>query len=170
MICTSQYHSPLGEILIAGSGNALTGLWFYGQKYFGENLPEKTEENELPVFVETKQWLDLYFRGKEPDFTPLLSWETTPFRRAVWEILLTIPYGQTVTYGEIARRIARQKGIPKMSARAVGTAIGHNPVSIIVPCHRVVGSNGNLTGYAAGLEKKIRLLALEKANESFFAP
>ena len=166
MIYVSEYHSPLGDITLAADGEALTGLWFDGQKYFGASLPEHYEKKELPVFEETKQWLELYFQGKDPAFLPSLSLEGTPFRRAVWEILLSIPYGQTMTYGEIAALVAKQSGQTKMSARAVGGAVGHNPISLIVPCHRVVGTNGSLTGYAGGLDKKIKLLTLEKAEIS----
>lgn len=166
-----KYQSPLGGITMASDGGALTGLWFDGQKYFGDTLSKQYEEKTLPIFDEAKQWLDLYFQGKVPDFTPQLLFETTPFRREVWEIMLSIPYGQTMTYGEIADRIAKKKNISKMSAQAVGGAVGHNSISLIVPCHRVVGSNGSLTGYAGGLDKKIKLLTLEKADISkFFIP
>ena len=168
---TYHYKSPLGGITMASNGTALTGLWFDGQKYFGEHLPAGHEEQNLPVFEQTVRWLDLYFSGKEPDFTPPLSMETTPFRRMVWEILLTIPYGQTMTYGEIAGKVAERRGISRMSAQAVGGAVGHNAVSLVIPCHRVVGSNGSLTGYAGGIDRKIKLLQLEKADmKSFFIP
>lgn len=170
---TYIYHhdSPLGGITVSGSGDAVTGLWFDGQKYFGSTLPEEYEEKALPVFDKTKKWLDIYFGGKEPDFTPPLSLAATSFRRAVWEVLLTIPYGQTMTYGEIADKVAKQKGIDRMSAQAVGGAVGHNPISLIIPCHRVVGTNGSLTGYAGGIEKKVWLLAREHVDVSgFFVP
>jgi len=171
MIYTYHYHSPLGGITLGGNGTKLTGLWFDGQKYFGDTLGEEYEEKTLPIFEETVRWLDIYFSGKCPDFTPPLSMETTPFRKAVWEIMLTIPYGKTMTYGEIANRIARQKGVAKMSAQAVGGAVGHNSISLIIPCHRVVGTNGSLTGYAGGIDKKIQLLTMEKVNMSeFFIP
>ena len=166
MIYVYHYNSPLGGITISSSGTAITGLWFDGQKYFGVTLPENCEEKELAVFDEAKRWLDIYFSGKEPDFTPPLLMQTTPFRKAVWEILLTIPYGQTMTYGGIADRIAKQKGLDKMSAQAVGGAVGHNAISLIIPCHRVVGTNGSLTGYAGGIEKKVQLLTMEKADMS----
>lgn len=156
-----HYTSPLGGITLASDGEALTGLWFDGQKYFGAGLDKGAEESELPVFTEAVRWLDTYFSGKAPDFTPPLSLNTTPFRRAVCDIMLTIPYGQTMTYGEIADIIAKQKGIGHMSAQAVGGAVGHNPISIIIPCHRVVGADGSLTGYAGGLDKKTALLKLE---------
>ena len=161
-----HFESPLGGITAASDGEALTGLWFDGQKYFANGLDPDHEEKLLPVFEQTGRWLDIYFSGGEPDFTPPLSMKTTPFRRAVWEILLTIPYGHTMTYGEIAAKIAEQKGLPGMSAQAVGGAVGHNSISLIIPCHRVVGANGSLTGYAGGLDKKQKLLALEKANVS----
>lgn len=120
-------------------------------------------QKELPIFDETCRWLDIYFSGKEPDFTPPLSMRTTPFRKAVWEIMLTIPYGQTMTYGEIAGIIAEQRGIDRMSAQAVGGAVGHNSISLIIPCHRVIGTDGSLTGYAGGIDKKTQLLAMERA-------
>ena len=156
-----HYHSPLGGITLASDGKALAGLWFDGQKYFGDGLDVRQLEKKLPVFDETCRWLDIYFSGKVPDFTPKLAMCTTPFRKAIWEILLSIPYGRTMTYGEIARRYARQNGLDRMSAQAVGNAVSHNPISIIIPCHRVLGSDGSLTGYAAGTDRKLRLLQLE---------
>ena len=135
------------------------------------NLDKEHEEKEVALFEKVKQWLDIYFSGKEPDFTVPLHFTGTDFQNEVWEILCTIPYGQTMTYGEIARQIAVKKGLPRMSAQAVGGAVGHNEISIIVPCHRVVGTNGSLTGYAGGIDKKIKLLQLEKADmESLFTP
>lgn len=166
-----HYHSPLGGITVSSNGNEITGLWFDGQKYFGDTLPDNYEEKTLPIFEETKRWLDIYFSGKAPDFTPPLKMETTAFRKAVWKIMLTIPFGQTMTYGEIADSIAKQRGLAKMSAQAVGGAVGHNSISLIIPCHRVVGANGSLTGYAGGIEKKVQLLTMEKADMSaFFVP
>ena len=163
MIYTYHYTSPLGIITLAGNGESLTGLWFDGQKYFPHKLISESIESELPIFTQTSNWLDIYFSGRIPDFTAPISLQTTPFRKAVYYILLTIPYGQTMTYGEIANIIAEQNGVERMSAQAVGGAVGHNPVSIIIPCHRVVGADGSLTGYAGGLNKKIELLKLEKA-------
>lgn len=159
-----RYTSPLGGITLASDGEALMGLWFDGQKYFGDTLDGEAAECDLPVFVQTCKWLDIYFSGKEPGFTPPLKLKTTPFRRAVCGIMLTIPYGQTMTYGEIADMIARQRGMERMSAQAVGGAVGHNPISIIIPCHRVVGTDGSLTGYAGGIDKKTALLELEKKS------
>ena len=166
-----HYNSPLGGITLSSNGTELNGLWFDGQKYFGDTLPKDYSEKPLPVFDQTARWLDIYFGGKDPDFTPPLSMETTPFRRQVWKIMQTIPFGQTMTYGEIAAKVAQLKGLPRMSAQAVGGAVGHNSISIIIPCHRVVGTNGSLTGYAGGIEKKIQLLKLEKADmKAFFIP
>jgi methylated-DNA-[protein]-cysteine S-methyltransferase len=161
---TNKYHSPLGGITLASNGEALTGLWFDGQKYFGAALSAEHEERDLPVFEQARQWLDIYFRGENPGFTPPLSLHAAPFRLGVWEILKSIPYGHVMTYGDIADIIAKQMRLKRMSAQAVGGAVGHNPVSIIVPCHRVVGSNGSLTGYAGGIDKKVKLLALEKID------
>lgn len=166
MTCVYHYASPLGGITVSSNGSEITGLWFDGQKHFGASLGADYEEKPLPVFDEVKKWLDIYFRGEEPDFIPALKMETSPFRKSVWEIMLAIPYGKTMTYGEIASRLAGQRGVEKMSAQAVGGAVGHNSISLIIPCHRVVGSNGSLTGYAGGLEKKLRLLRLEKADMS----
>ena len=161
---THRYASPLGGITLASDGNALTGLWFDGQKYFAATLDTEHRETALPVFAEADRWLDLYFSGKASDFTPPLSMKTTAFRRAVWELLLTIPYGSTMTYGEIAALLAQKRGLPRISARAVGGAVGHNAISLIIPCHRVVGADGSLTGYAGGLDRKRRLLALERGD------
>ncbi len=168
---TSKYESPLGSILLAADEIGLTGLWFEGQKYFALYLHEEHEEKELPVFEQAKKWLDIYFSGKEPDMKLPLHFTGTEFQNEVWEILCSIPYGQTRTYGDIAKRIAKKKGLAHMSAQAVGGAVGHNEISIIVPCHRVVGSNGSLTGYAGGIDKKIALLKLEKGyQDTFFVP
>ena len=156
-----HYDSPLGGITLASDGEALTGLWFDGQIYFADTLSEDSIEKELPIFTQTCHWLDIYFSGKEPYFTPRLKMNTTPFRKAVWDVMLTIPFGKTMTYGEIARLIAQKRGIAQMSAQAVGGAVGHNSISLIIPCHRVVGSRGKLTGYAGGLDKKAKLLRLE---------
>lgn len=158
---THHYDSPLGGITLASDGDALTGLWFDDQKYFADTLDQAHEEKPLPVFDQSERWLDLYFSGKAPSFTPKLSMRATAFRKTVWEILLTIPFGQTTTYGRIAERAAQIMKLPRMSARAAGSAVGRNPISLIIPCHRVVGANGSLTGYAGGIDRKIRLLKLE---------
>ena len=168
MIYICKYESPIGSLTAASNGVALTGLWFDGQKYFGSTLTEEYEERELPVFAKTKDWLDLYFYGENPDFMPPLAVSGSDFRKSVWNILRQIPYGQTMTYGEIAKKMARQMGTAQMSAQAVGSAVGRNPISILIPCHRVVGSNGSLTGYAAGIDKKSALLALEKVDMGQF--
>ena len=149
------YDSPLGGIVLAGEGGALTGLWLPGQ-----HAPAGAGR-WLPVFDDARRWLDIYFTGKDPGFIPQLDLRGTPFRKDVWEILLTIPYGNTMTYGDIATLLAQKRGVRRMSAQAVGGAVGHNPVSVIVPCHRVVGAGGSLTGYAGGLDLKRRLLTLE---------
>ena len=161
---TSRYRSPLGEMLLAADEAGVTGLWFAGQKYFALHLDKEQEEKEIPLFGTVKQWLDVYFSGREPDFTVPLHFTGTAFQNEVWGILCAIPYGQTTTYGEIAKRLAARRGVPHMSAQAVGGAVGHNKISILVPCHRVVGANGSLTGYAGGLERKRRLLALEQGR------
>lgn len=171
IIYTYQYNSPLGKIKLSSNGTELIGLLFDGQKHFADVHSEKYEEKSLPVFEQTVRWLDIYFRGKSPDFTPPIKMETTPFRKAVWEIILAIPFGQTMTYGEIADIIAKRTGLPKMSAQAVGGAVGHNSILLIIPCHRVVGTNGSLTGYAGGIDKKVQLLKMENTDMStFFVP
>lgn len=164
MTFLQHYNSPLGGILLAADESGLTGLWFDGQKYFARDLPAEHVEQNTPVLSEAKRWLDIYFTGREPDFTPPLHPIGSVFRQSVWEILLQIPYGQTTTYGEIARQLAAKLGLPRMSAQAVGGAVGHNEVSIIIPCHRVVGTNGSLTGYAGGIDKKVKLLELEHTD------
>lgn len=165
------YESPLGEILMSCDEKGLSGLWFVDQKYYAAGLGEEHQEKNTVVFDRTREWLDIYFQGREPDFTPPLHRKTTDFRKKVWEILLTIPYGYTMTYGEIADRIAAEKGLPHMSAQAVGGAVGHNAISLIIPCHRVVGTDGSLTGYAGGIDRKVKLLTLERADmSSLFVP
>ena len=166
-----HYKSPLGMITMASDGDALIGLWFDGQKYYADCLDYQYEEKMLPVFEQADRWLDIYFGGKEPEFMPPLRMKTTEFRKAVWNVMLSIPYGKTMTYGEIADRIAKERGLARMSAQAVGGAVGHNSISLMIPCHRVVGTNGSLTGYAGGIEKKVKLLELEGADmDGFFIP
>ena len=164
-----HYDSPLGGITLAADGDALTGLWFDGQKHFGATLSSNPIEKQRPVFQETKRWLDIYFSGRDPAFTPPLHLRATPFRRAVWEILLMIPYGRTTTYGAIAARLAGLTG-ERVSARTVGGAVGHNAISLIIPCHRVIGADGALTGYAGGTERKLCLLRMESAPVSCSDP
>ena len=167
----NTYNSKLGLIYLESDGKYLTGLWFASSK---DSL--KHQDNylikDLPIFKETKKWLDLYFSSKIPDFTPKYKLENlTPFRKMVTDIMLKIPYGEVITYKDIADTIAKQKGLKKMSSQAVGGAVSHNPISIIIPCHRVVGSNGSLTGYAGGIDKKVYLLKHEKVNmEKLFIP
>lgn len=173
MIYKTHYDSPLGGMLLSADDKGLTGLWFDGQKYFAYGLEEleACEEQENSILTEAKRWLDIYFSGKEPDFDLPISLSGTDFQKKVWGILCTIPYGKTMTYGQIAAQLAAEQGAAHMSAQAVGGAVGHNPLSIIVPCHRVVGTNGSLTGYAGGIDRKIELLTLEGINMSaFFVP
>lgn len=164
----THYQSPVGSILLAADETGLTGLWFDGQKYYADRLDPEHEEKDTPVLAQTKEWLTIYFSGREPLFSPPVHMLGTPFQLSVWKILQKIPYGKTVTYGEIAKEIAKQKGLSRISAQAVGGAVGHNKISVIIPCHRVVGTNGSLTGYAGGIEKKVKLLALEKADMRTF--
>ena len=164
MMYTCYYDSPLGSMLLAADEVGLTGAWFEGQKYFADGLSEGRAAGESPALAAAIRWLDVYFSGREPDFLPPLRPKGSEFRRTVWDILLTIPYGQTMTYGGIAQELAVAAGLPRMSAQAVGGAVGHNPISVIIPCHRVVGTGGSLTGYAGGIGKKIALLESEHAD------
>ena len=163
MLYTSHYASPLGGMTLVSDGTALVGLYFDGQKYAAEGLDATRTQKNLPVFEEARRWLDVYFSGRKPDFMPALAPHGTAFQQSVWEILPTIPYGETTTYGAIARRIEQNTGC-RMSAQAVGGAVGRNPISILIPCHRVIGADGSLTGYAGGLDKKERLLQWEGAR------
>ena len=158
-ICS--YRSPLGDITLEADDRELTGLWFEGQKYYPDFSEIVSDEKETRALSLAKEWLDIYFSGKEPDIKVPMRFSGTVFRNEVWEILLSIPYGKTVTYGQIAEMLAKKRGTERMSARAVGGAVGHNRISIIVPCHRVIGSDGSLTGYAGGTERKRELLKLE---------
>lgn len=163
MIYKTNYQSPIGNILLASDGKNLVGLWIEKQKYFASSLnTEMVENSDLKVFQDTKSWLERYFSNKKPEITELpLAPAGSDFRKAVWEILCEIPYGKVTTYGEISKKIANQMKKSTMSAQAIGGAVGHNPISIIIPCHRVIGANGNLTGYAGGLDLKIKLLEHE---------
>ncbi len=154
--------SPLGNITLASDGINLTGLWFDGQKYYADTIKEEVEK-ELPIFNQTKKWLDEYFKGQNPKIALPLKPQGSNFRKDVWQILSQIPYGKVITYGDIAKQLEKKYN-KKMSAQAVGGAVGHNPISIIIPCHRVVGSNGSLTGYASGIDNKIKLLKLEQVD------
>lgn len=156
MYYSTDYSSPLGEMLIVSDGESVCGVWFYGQKHF-PSFDDLIPRDDLAIFEKVKTWLDDYFNGRNPKIDFKLNPDGTEFRLNVWKILCEIPYGETLTYGEIAGRIS-----PEMSAQAVGGAVGHNPIAILIPCHRVLGSNGKLTGYAAGLDKKIELLKIEK--------
>lgn len=168
MVYITYYHSPIGKITLAADSDVLIGLWIENQKYYLSTLKEVVIENEnLDIFIETKKWLDDYFAGKNPDVNRLsLSPIGSDFRKMVWKILLTVPYGHVITYGDIAKKIVEINGLTKMSAQAVGNAVSHNPISIIIPCHRVIGINGNLTGYAGGLDKKVYLLMHEGVDMS----
>ena len=162
MLYTHRTTSPLGDILLAADDEGLTGLWFVeNQRHLGEGLSERAEERPSPFFDAAVRWLALYFSGRDPGFTPPLHLTGTPFRNRVGALMLKIPYGETTTYGSLARTIALERGDGRMSCRAVGGAVGHNPISLIVPCHRVLGSDGRLTGYGGGLERKVALLRLE---------
>lgn len=157
--------SPLGNILLSADDTGLTGLWFENQKYYAARLtsdiPNTKACSEHPIFTQAKQWLNLYFEGIEPDFTVPMHLTGTNFQKEIWKLLLEIPYGETTTYGILAKKYAQKHGLSHMSAQAVGSAVGHNKISILVPCHRVLGADGSLTGYAGGLDKKKRLLLLE---------
>jgi methylated-DNA-[protein]-cysteine S-methyltransferase len=182
-----KYRSPIGMFTLASDGDHLTGLWLKGQKYFGATLTndeiDKKGEigeiggvgevddsaNKLPLFHLVEQWLDAYFQGKQPELSLPLAPKGSPFRQNVWDILCQIPYGEVITYGDIAKKMAQKLGKDTMSAQAIGGAVGHNPISIIIPCHRVVGANGSLTGYAGGIENKIKLLELEQVDLTRFS-
>ena len=163
MYYKTTYSSPAGILTLASDGENLIGLWIHGQKYHGDSIfKDMKVKNDLPVFKETKKWLESYFKGKNPSIKILpLAPVGTDFRKLTWDILCKIPYGKTCTYGDIAKTISKIMNIKSMSSQAVGGAVGHNPISIIIPCHRVVGTNRSLTGYAGGIEKKLQLLTLE---------
>lgn len=171
MICSEFYSSPVGRIALASDGNDLTGLWLEGQKYFlGTISGTPVLQDDLPVFRLAREWLDRYFAGEapNPDCLPLAPIGGA-FRQTVWSILRTIPYGSVMTYGDIARETAARMGRESMSSQAVGGAVAHNPLSILIPCHRVVGTSGSLTGYAGGIDKKIWLLSHEGVDVSRFS-
>jgi methylated-DNA-[protein]-cysteine S-methyltransferase len=173
MYYSTTYPSPVGTLTLACDGENLVGLWIEGQKYHGGTIPETmTKKDDIPVFNIAKKWLDRYFSGEKPDISELsLAPIGGEFRQKVWGILCEIPYGEVITYGDIARKIAAKEKRESMSAQAVGGAVSHNPISIIIPCHRVVGTGGSLTGYAGGIDKKVKLLELERADIStLFVP
>ena len=169
MFYSTVFPSPIGMITLAcDSGKTLAGLWLEGQKYHGDTIPEAMiQKNNVPIFTATKKWLDKYFKGKNPAISELsLAPIGGEFRQGVWSILCKIPYGRVITYGDIAKKMAKKMNRGSMSSQAVGGAVGHNPISIIIPCHRVVGSNGSLTGYAGGVKTKMKLLQLEGVDTS----
>ena len=166
--CTCAYPSPLGEITLACQDDCLTGLWFDGQKYFASTLAPGSRTGSTPVLDETRAWLDCYFKGEDPGPLPSLALQGTAFQREVWALLLQIPRGQVTTYGRLAKQIACKHGLSALPSRAVGSAVGRNPISILVPCHRVLGTDGALRGYAGGLDRKKALLSLEKADQTNF--
>lgn len=173
MIYKTHYNSPIGDILLAAKDDKLIGLWIEGQKNYLDDLNDEIKEcQSIEILNKTKIWLDKYFNCEKPSINELeLNPIGSPFRKRIWEILITIPYGKVITYNDIAKLIAKEKKIKKMSARAVGGAVGHNPISIIIPCHRVVGSNGNLTGYTGGLNIKKYLLKHEEVDmNNLFTP
>ena len=173
MIYKSTYNSPIGNLTIYSDGSNLIGLWIENQKYFADKINEEMiKNNNLEIFKQTKNWLDRYFAQENPKISELpIAPIGNEFRQDVWKILCEIPYGQVTTYGDIAKKYALKKGINKMSPQAIGGAVGHNPISIIIPCHRVVGKNGSLTGYAGGINAKIKLLEQEGVNmKNLFTP
>lgn len=168
MIYRKCYKSPIENIYLKSDGEYLTGLWFESSRHSYKHNCE-FEEKDLSIFKETCKWLDIYFSGKNPNFTPRYKIENlTKFRSQVIEIMSKIPYGKTITYNDIAEQIAKMRGIEKMSAQAVGGAVGWNPICIIIPCHRVVGKNGSLTGYGGGIKNKVKLLEIEKVDINKF--
>lgn len=169
----TDYISPLGKITIVSDGESIAGVWLEGQKYFCNTIDESMMEyKDIDILKSAEKWLDRYFAGDKPEIAELsLNPSGNEFRQSVWKILCEIPYGEVITYGDIAKKIAKLHGKERMSAQAVGGAVGHNPISIIIPCHRVVGSNGSLIGYAGGIETKIKLLEHEKVDMShLFVP
>ena len=168
MVYTTEYASPLGPITLTCDGEAIIGLWFNGQRYFGNILPEQTEKKEHPLFADAKRWLDVYFSGREPDFLPPLRYDSTPFRRLICDMMVNVVARRA---RQIAAEAAKRLGAEKMSAQAVGGAVGHNPISLMIPCHRVVGTSGSLTGYGGGIARKVKLLELEHADmRGLFVP
>lgn len=173
MYYKTNFESPVGKLTIASDETSIIGVWMEGQKYFGNTLPENAVScDEHPVLVTCRRWLERYFAGEKPDVSELsLAPIGSEFRQNVWKLLCEIPYGEVTTYGELGRKLAGKLGKKSMSAQAVGGAVGHNPISIVIPCHRVVGADGSLTGYAGGIDKKIRLLETEQVDTAqFYVP
>ena len=170
MYYTTAYSSPIGVLTLACDGERLVGLWMEGQKYYGGSISEAMiPKEDIPVLADAVKWLEQYFAGDKPSVSDLpLAPIGSEFRQGVWSLLREIPYGEVVTYGDIAKKMAAKLGKSSLSSQAVGGAVGHNPISIIIPCHRVVGSNGSLTGFSAGIETKKKLLALEGVDLSAF--
>jgi len=171
MYYSTTYLSPVGKITLASDEDNLIGLWNEGQKYHGDTIfKNMVEKNNIPVLESTKKWLDSYFAGEKPAISELsMAPIGSEFRQQVWDILCELPYGTVITYGDIAKKVAAKLNKKSMSSQAVGGAVGHNPISIIIPCHRVVGSNSSLTGYAGGIQIKIKLLKLEGIDISGFS-
>ncbi len=163
----TQYLSPIGQLTLACNETSLVGVWIEGQKYYGHKILKETiKADDFPVLEKTKVWLTRYFAGERPELSELsLAPQGSEFRQRVWRLLCEIPYGETTTYGELAKKAAAQMGKESMSAQAVGGAVGHNPISIIIPCHRVLGADGSLTGYAGGMDKKLKLLEVERRTK-----
>ena len=173
MLYKTYYQSPVGKLFIASNEENLIGLCIEGQKYYLDKIEkEAILKDDIVILEKTKDWIDRYFKKEKPKILELsLDPEGNVFRQCVWNLLCKIPYGETTTYGELAKEVAKKLNKPSMSAQAVGNAVGHNPISIIIPCHRVVGKNGSLTGYAGGIKNKIKLLELEGVNrKNFFIP
>ena len=174
MIYYCYYNSPIGKILLASKNKKLIGLWIEGQKYYFGKLKKEMkdeikEKADEEILLQAKNWLDRYFVGEKPEISELdINPIGSDFAKNVWKILCKIPYGEVTTYGDIAKKMAKIMNKDKMSAQAIGGAVGHNPISIIIPCHRVVGKNGNLTGYAGGIDKKVKLLEIENVDMTKF--
>lgn len=173
MLYKTYYDSPIGKLTLVSKNENLCGLWIKGQKYYMEKINQSIfESHDIEIFKLVKDWLDRYFNSDKPEILDIpIKLEGSDFRQAVWKILCEIPYGEVVTYRDIAQEIAKQQGKNKMSAQAIGNAVGHNPISIIIPCHRVVGTNGSLVGYAGGIDLKVKLLEHENVDMTkFFIP
>lgn len=169
MQTTCHYQSPLSDILLVSDEQGLCGLWFEEGRYYADTVEDDAQVGTSPALDQARRWLDKYFAGQAPPWLPPLHVQGTPFQRQVWDQLLTIPYGHLVTYGELAKRVAKLRHRTSMSAQAVGNAVGKNHLSLFIPCHRVIGAHGNLTGYGGGLARKVALLELEGHLASDFS-